>query len=496
LERVLLVVDIGSSSVRCSAFDERANMVEGTLQRETTGMSPVGTMDPVEIEEKTVAVISRCLETLRARPNPPQVIAVGMDCFAMSWLAIDHSGTAISPVYTYADARSAPYAQRLREELGDAQNQLMWNKTGTPVHTSYAMPQYKRLLQEDPAQCRAAAQWRTLGAHLVGTWMGRATDMPVSFSEASWTGLLDRRALTWHGEACGLAGLPIHKLPPLADYDEAVTGLQQRYAERWPELCDVPFFLAVGDGAAANVGTGVVDSSAICVTIGTSAAARTVLHSEGGHAPQLSPGLWDYRISRHRHLVGGALTDGGSLNAWFGRTVVGGTDPQLWQEVAAMPPDSHGLTMLPFLSGERAPGYRGEAHCTITGIHPGTTPADMVRAGAEAVTMRLTEVMDVMQLMMRSPWDPASVQPQLRIVASGGVLENLPVMRTILADASGLPVDMPQCAEATSRGVAVLVLEALHTPVQAELEVASITLPDPTATKVGLIPPALPGSIG
>lgn len=74
-----------------------------------------------------------------------------------------------------------------------------------------------------------------------------------------------------------------------------------------------------------------------------------------------------------------------------------------------MKPDSHGLTVLPFLSGERAPGYHGEvwaptslsshvsgssfqAHCTITGIHPGTSSADMVRAGTEAVVMRLAEV--------------------------------------------------------------------------------------------------------
>jgi hypothetical protein len=44
-----------------------------------------------------------------------------------------------------------------------------------------------------------------------------------------------------------------------------------------------------------------------------------------------------------------------------------------------MQPDGHGLTMLPFLSGERAPGYHGEAHVTVTGINPATRAAHLVR---------------------------------------------------------------------------------------------------------------------
>lgn len=190
--------------------------------------------------------------------------------------------------------------------------------------------------------------------------------------------------------ACGNARLPIDQLPALADYDEPVTGLAEPFAGMWPELTAAPFFLAVGDGAAANIGAGVLDSNKICVTVGTSAAARTIVHTTADHAPQLTPGLWDYRVSRHRHLVGGALTDGGSLYQWFGRTLAGGNTKELWQEVEKLEPDSHGLTVLPFLSGERAPGYHGEAHCTITGIRPGTTSADIVRAGTEAVVLRLT----------------------------------------------------------------------------------------------------------
>ena len=64
-----------------------------------------------------------------------------------------------------------------------------------------------------------------------------------------------------------------------------------------------------------------------------------------------------------------------------------------------------------------------------------------------------------------------------RLVASGGVLEGVPLWRQILADAMGLPVDLPDCIESTSRGVAVLILEGLGRTTPERPGVISTTLP-------------------
>jgi gluconokinase len=144
-------------------------------------------------------------------PRPPKILAVGMDCFAMSWLAVDRTGSPISEVFTYADARAAPFAAQVRQELGDAGEKLLWNKTGTPIHTSYALAQHRRLLEEQPAICDSAATFQTLGAHLVGTWTGCGAAMPVSFSEASWTGLLGTTAL--HSQRLVTGQALAHALP-------------------------------------------------------------------------------------------------------------------------------------------------------------------------------------------------------------------------------------------------------------------------------------------
>ena len=51
--------------------------------------------------------------------------------------------------------------------------------------------------------------------------------------------------------------------------------------------------------------------------------------------------------------------------------------------LASLEPASHGLTILPFISGERSPGWHAEARMTISSISLHTTPADLLRAGSD-----------------------------------------------------------------------------------------------------------------
>jgi glycerol kinase len=48
--------------------------------------------------------------------------------------------------------------------------------------------------------------------------------------------------------------------------------------------------------------------------------------------------------------------------------------------LAALPPDGHGLTVLPFLNGERAPSWRDDARAVLVGLTTATRPLDIARA--------------------------------------------------------------------------------------------------------------------
>ncbi len=458
---LILAIDLGSSSVRASAYHLNGTRLEGTTGFRNTQQTAEGTFDPHILTILTEEVIDDCLARVREMNGSMRFIGVAWTAFAMSWLGVDHAGQPVTPVYTYADALSGHFADSLRQELSN-QGLLedTWQRTGTPIHTAYAPAQLLRLAAEEPDLVQTVACWQTLAACLLARWRGRP-HAPMSNSEVGWTGLLNRRTMSWDEALVSRVGLDPGHLPPVHDYANSTVGLAEPWASKWPELAHTPFFLAVGDGVGANIGSGCSDNTRIALTIGTTGAIRVVLPNDpqnlepGPDKPdvqQTPAGLWSYPIDSKRWLVGGSLTDGGSLYSWLHEKLAVEDTTALLARAAEIPPDAHGLTILPFLRGERAPGWATEAALTISGISPATTAAHLVRAAFEAVALRFRLIYDRLRPLL---------PPGAEVVASGGALQDNPLWRQILADALQVPVHLVNVDEATSRGAAILALQAL-----------------------------------
>jgi gluconokinase len=141
--------------------------------------------------------------------------------------------------------------------------------------------------------------------------------------------------------------------------------------------------------------------------------------------------------------------------------------------LAGLEPDGHGLTVLPFLAGERSPGWAGRARATIHGLTLATTPLDILQAGLESVAYRIALVFELLRPVL-------SADPQ--VVASGGALLHSPTWLKIITDVLGQPVFVSKVQEASGRGAALLALEelgALSSLEEAPDFVSAAHLPDP-----------------
>ena len=147
-----------------------------------------------------------------------------------------------------------------------------------------------------------------------------------------------------------------------------------------------------------------------------------------------------------------------------------GDDAALDAALAAVAPDSHGLTALPFLAGERSPGWRGDARAAVAGISLATTAPQILRALVEAVACRLAAVYDRLAPV---------ASPGHAVVASGGALGHSRVFTQVLADALGVPLEVREGTEASSRGAALLALGALGRPAPPPEPSGSLVRPDP-----------------
>jgi gluconokinase len=449
---LILAIDIGTSSVRCSLWTADGSPIPDSQAQQKLQFEGNGQTDPETLQRATEDTLDQCLAQYAAMDQPGSIVGVGWASFAMSWLGVDTAGTPVTPVYTYADTLSGRYARYLRARLDEVgEFDATYRRTGTPIHTAYAPAQLLRLADEEPERLARVSTWQTIAAHLLAQWTGQPVQ-PISSSEAGWTGLLNRSTDSWDEALLGWLPIGLENLPPLYDYAQGICGLSQAYVDRWPALAEVPFFLAVGDGAAANIGTNCTNSKRLALTIGTSGATRVVVHVEDHDTIDVPPGLWVYPVDRHRRLLGGSLTDGGSLYSWLRNTLVKESKEELLAEAAALKPDAHGLTVLPFLRSERSPGWATDARLTISGISAETTPAHLLRAGLEAVAYRFRLIADKL-----APF----LEDQTEIYASGGALHSAPHWRQILADVLQRPVHLTEIDEATSRGVALLVAQAL-----------------------------------
>jgi gluconokinase len=446
----ILTIDIGTTSTRAAIYDSHASRVDGLAAERYNELQtdPDGTavFDAGRLFATLVEVIDEVIE--RAGRRASTIEAVALDTFVSNVLGLDASGNPVTSVYTYADTRNSEETHRLRTELGHEGVKEVHRRTGCLVHASYLPSRFLWMERMHPELLSAVRNWVTVGEFFFEALFGSRT---ASFSVASWSGLLDRHALEWDSRWLERLPIDVHQLSPLGDIDEPATGLIPNWASRWPSLANIPWLPAIGDGAAANIGSGCDLPSTVALTIGSTGAMRVVVDRD---LPEIPDGLWNYRVDRSRRLLGGATTEGGNFFGWLRRTLQVPPADALEREIARREPAAHGLCVLPFVSGERAPGWRDDARAAFVGLSLGNDPIDMVQAALEGMAYRFVLIHERLAKHL-------SDSGSHRIIASGGALLSSPAWIQIMADALGETIETLVDEEITSRGLALLALEYL-----------------------------------
>lgn len=412
----VLSVDVGTSGVRAALFDEEGNQIEGAQASTRRELADFAELDP----DALIGEVVRTINELEARTGFGRVETTAISAFWHSLMGVDENGVPTTPLLTWADTRAVQAAKQLRAEFEEP---LIHARTGCRFHPSYWPAKLGWLKSEHPEKFNATRQWLGFAEYLCLRLFGRTA---ASVSMASATGLFNQRACNWDLDFTEALGVSKNLLPQIDTNKE---------------------LFVTGDGAANNIGGGCSTKDRIALMIGTSGAMRV---SYAGEPPtKLPPSLWSYRASRDRVVVGGALSDGGGLLHWLVQSL--NTGPDLHNQLAALEPDAHGLTILPFWSGERSAGWSTEARGGIFGLRQQTTTVEIIRAALESIAYRFALIAEALD----------EIAPGAKIIATGNALRSSPVWLQIIADVLGRPVMFGGTPEASIRGAALLALEAV-----------------------------------
>src|SRR5262249_39935411 len=137
----ILALDIGSSSVRAIVFDARGNEAVGShgeaIEVQLKYTQQTTSDGGVEMDaDRLLALTVQCLRQVlrRAGTGRTKIAGVGISCFWHSLMGVDGAGRAVTPIYSWADTRSAPYVRNLCARLDPAGYHA---RTGCELHPSF-----------------------------------------------------------------------------------------------------------------------------------------------------------------------------------------------------------------------------------------------------------------------------------------------------------------------------------------------------------------------
>lgn len=449
----MIGVDIGTTSTKAVLFTEKGGIVAQASQGYPLHQpSPsVAEQDPELIVQ---AVRSTIAAVMRDSGVPAEaVLLVSFSSAMHSVIAVDRNEQPLTACITWADNRSAPYAARLKNELGGHE---LYLRTGTPVHPMSPITKLMWLGAEQPELFQRTHKFISIKEYLFAQWFG---EYMVDHSIASATGMFNLERLDWDEEALQIAGITPERLSRPVPTTHRVSGLSADEAGRLGLLPDTPFIVGASDGVLSNLGVGALEPGVIAATIGTSGAIRTVVDR-----PLTDPKgrIFCYALTERHWVIGGPVNNGGMLFRWvrdeFAASEVEtakrlGIDPYevLTRIAEQVPPGSGGLLFHPYLSGERAPLWNPDARGSFFGLSMNHRKEHMIRAVLEGVIFNMYTVLLAMEENIGRPG---------RILATGGFARSS-LWRQMMADIFDEEVIVPESFESSCLGAVVLGLYAM-----------------------------------
>lgn len=445
MSEFMIGVDIGTTSTKAVLFNKQGKAIhrhgiEYPLHTPTPGTAE---QDPEEIFQ----AVMKCIKEV-AVSTKETISFVSFSSAMHSLILVDENDQPLTPSITWADNRSAAWAEKIKREMNGLE---IYRRTGTPIHPMSPLVKLAWLKDEKPELFGKAAKFISIKEFVFHRLFGKYV---IDYSIASATGMFHLENLEWDEEALKVAGVAKDQLSIPVSTTERLVGLKSEYTEMLGLPADIPFVVGASDGVLSNLGVNAIEPGVVAVTIGTSGAIRAVTDR-----PVTDPKgrIFCYALTDHHWVIGGPVNNGGMIFRWVrdelasGEVEVAkrlGKDPyEVLTDIASkVEPGSEGLLFHPYMAGERAPLWNAKARGSFFGLGMHHKKEHMIRAVLEGIVMNLYSVLLALEELIGTP---------KRVQATGGFARSK-LWRQMLADVFDQEVEVPESFESSCLGAVVL----------------------------------------
>ena len=435
-------IDAGTQSVKVVVYDDQARRVVASASAPLELISGADGSREQHPDAWTQAV-AQCFSVIDGSVRR-RIKGLAVSGQQHGFVPLDAQGRVLAPAKLWCDTSSAAECDEIMQAVGGAQRCI--EVSGNPILAGYTASKLPWTRKHRP---EAYAQLATilLPHDYLNFWLTGAAF--CEFGDASGTGWLDVRTRQWSSEmlhAIDPARDLSQCLPPLVD-TASTYAISAVRAEQLGLANDVVVAVGGGDNMMAAIGTGCVVPGRLVMSLGTSGTLFAYSDS-----PAVDPaGRWAAFCSS----TGGWLPLICTMNC----TVATETIAKLFgfsardgdSHIHSTQPGAGGLTLLPFLNGERTPDLPlGKG--TLTGLTVDNASAsNFYRAAMEGTTYTLKHGFEA--------FASAGMEFDHVVLTGGGA--GSAAWRQMVADVFGLRVEVPREVEGAAFGAALQALWSL-----------------------------------
>jgi len=319
-----------------------------------------------------------------------------------SVMLTDEKKKPVTPVYVWSNTQASPLCRKLRKD--EEFTSWYYHRTGCMVSAIY--PSFKLMMMGEEGEDFSGKYIMGQGTYNTYRLTG---EYVVLDSMASGSGLMNTHTVDYDDEILDFIGIKRSQLGRIVSYKDtfpltreaAITlGLQE----------GIPVIPSGADGGFNQVGARAIENGIMTFSVGTSGAIR--LSSDKPMIP-LKPSTWCYR-SPYKWLSGAATSGAANCVDWFKKKMFepGTTYEQIEKGYTGK---EEIPVFLPFLFGERSPGWEDGRFGGFMGLKPEHTRYDMYQAVLEGVLFNLYQCYEVISDIYGIPE---------KVMLSGGILHS------------------------------------------------------------------------
>ncbi len=442
----VLAIDQGTTSTRSIIFDKDLEIVASS-QKEIEQFYPFSGWVEHDLEEIYLTVIDTIIDAVKkAKINSQDILSIGItnqrETTAL-WNA--ETGHPLSRAIVWQDRRTSEFCNELKK---NGKEKIYQEKTGLLIDPYFSATKVKWLLDKHDLERIMAKSGKllfgTIDCYLIWKLTNKKCHS-TDITNASRTMLFNIKSLEWDDDILHDLNVPKRILP-------SVKECADDFGEMDSEILGhpIPIKGVAGDQQAATIGQACFQKGMIKSTYGTGCFALLNTGDQFVLSKNKLLSTIAYKINgKICYALEGSIFIAGAIVQWL-RDSINIIDKADQVGHLASKAKDQDIYFVPAFTGLGAPYWDPDARGAIFGLLRDTGREEIALAALESVGF---QTRDLLEAMLKDVEGMKRDHIKLRV--DGGMTQSNLTMK-ILADLTGVEINIPNIQESTAKGVAWL----------------------------------------